>query len=106
MFIIGWVLTVRLKILFVRQAVVSTKAMRLPKNFGISRKSKVESRIVSTVENRPKLSRLYFAFDFRESVTETTETLTENAYRKYLPKIYRNFQNMSKMTNITGIFEN
>ena len=70
--------------------------MRLPKNFGISRKSKIESRFVSTVENRPKLSRLYFAFDFRESVTETTESLTENAYRKYLPKIYRNFRNMSK----------
>ena len=32
---------------------LASKAMRLPKNFAISRKSKVESRIVSTVENRP-----------------------------------------------------
>ena len=34
-----------------------TKAMRLPKNFAISRKSKVESQIVSTVETGPKENR-------------------------------------------------
>ena len=55
--------------------VVVAKAMRWPKNFAISRKSKVESRIVSTVENRPKLSRLCFAFDFRERRSETTEII-------------------------------
>ena len=36
---------------------VTTKAMRLPKNFAISGKSKVESRIVSTVETGPKENR-------------------------------------------------
>ena len=73
--------------------------------FRESQKSKVESQIVSTVKNRPKLSRLYFAFNFRESVTETTETLTKNAYQKYLPKIYRNFRNMSKLSKMIKIFE-
>ena len=49
--------------------------MRLAKIFGISGKSKVERRKFLTVENRPKLSRLYFGFDFRENLTETTEII-------------------------------
>ena len=66
------------------------KAMRLPKNFAISQKSKVKSQWFLTVKNCPKLSHLYFAFDFRESVTKTT-------------KSFENFDISQKCWKYTGI---
>ena len=64
--------------------------MRLPKNFGISQKSKVKIRTLS--ENRPKLSRLLFAFNFRESLTDTTES-------------FGNFDICQKCQKYTGILK-
>ena len=49
--------------------------MRLTEIFDFRQFPIAESRKFSTVENRPKLSRLYFDFDFRKSLTETTEII-------------------------------
>ena len=71
----------------------SIKAMHLPKNFAILQKSKVESRIVSTVENRP----VYVPwFRMSENFAKLTENFPEN----------RNIQNMSKLSKMVEIVEN
>ena len=62
--------------------------MRLPKNFGISRKSKVKSRTLSTVKKLSETELSFFCF-----------RLLWNSYRNYrnnqkfwqMLKIYRNF---------------
>ena len=68
------------------------KPMCLLKNFSISQKSKVESQTLSTVESCPKLSRLFFAFDFCNSLTKTT-------------KIIKNFNICQKLWYIFDIFD-
>ena len=56
--------------------------------------SKVESRKISTVENRPKISRLYFAFDFHENKS------------KILPKFWNQPEKVKNVEYYTGIVKN
>ena len=69
--------------------------MHLPKNFGILQKSQVESLTLSTSKNSPKLSRLFFAFDFRKSLTDTTESFENFRHLSKMSKIYQNFWHLT-----------
>ena len=55
--------------------VFESSALRWPKFFAISLKSKVEGQKFLTVKNHPKISRLISTFDFRESLNETNEII-------------------------------
>ena len=56
--------------------------------------SKVKSRKISMVKNRPKLSRPFSAFDFHENKS------------KILPKFWNQPENVENDENYTGIFKN
>ena len=71
---------------------VNSKAMRLTEIFDFRQFPIAESQKFSTVENRPKLSRLYFDFNFCENLTQTTE-------------IIENFDICQKFRYIIDIFD-
>ena len=69
-------------------------AFRLSRYFGFPGISKSETSPVYGSEFRKS-----------ENFAKLTENFPKNAYRKYLPKIYRNFRNMSKMLKIYRDFQ-
>ena len=64
------------------------KALRWPKFFAISQKSKGESRKFLTVENRPKISCLIFAFGILQNLPKI---LAKIGFKKF-----KNFENWQK----------
>ena len=71
------------------------KAMRLPEIFAFQQFPIAESQKFLTVKNRPKLSHLYFAFDFRKNLTKTTKIIKNFDICQKFRYIYRL---MSKLT--------
>ena len=58
-----------------RGSTVLSRALRWPKNFGISQKSEVESSKILTVVTGPKINSASELRNFRKTVTKTTKIL-------------------------------
>ena len=58
-----------------KNIVIFTKAMHWPEISVIPSFAKIDLTGIPTVENRPKISCLISAFDFRESLNETNKTV-------------------------------
>ena len=65
--------------------------------------SKVESRKISMVKNRPVQDP---CFRMSETFAKLTKNFPENKVRNPCPKIYRNFRNILKLSKMIKNFEN